>query len=362
MQAFKMKHTHVATMKKIILLIGIVLAALAMATVAQAGNGTRKVNLRGTWKFILGDNMKYAQPGHNDADWEKIYVPSSWQEEGFRRYYGYAWYRTRFTIEFNNKEALYLELGRIDDADEVFINGHRVGGMGGFPPDYFTAHNVPRTYAIPSEYLLKGKENVIAVRVYDQGGEGGILGREVGIFSYDVPFDTGVQLMGNWKFKLSDDVRWAREDCNDADWENIVVPATWESQGFPAYDGYAWYRKRFTLPADYRTADLAVLLGKIDDMDEVYINGKRIGGTGDIERRWARDEEWQKPRTYFIPDQLLKPGKENVIAVRVYDQGGNGGIFEGPAVILPVSQYKEFWRKYSSDRYHPLDFSTWFDW
>lgn len=351
-------------MKNVKLATCVLLTALVFAS--QTGfslGGERKVNLRGTWKFNLGDNPKFANPQYNDTDWEDIYVPAPWQEEGFRRYNGYAWYRVAFEIDFKENEPLFLELGRIDDSDEVYVNGHLVGTTGGFPPDYYTAVNVDRTYAIPTEYLVKGKKNILAVRVYDEGGLGGIIGKTVGIYSYATSYENGFTLIGNWKFHLFDDMKWADEKLDDLEWENVVVPATWESQGFREYDGFAWYRKKFKLPVSFKSSDMVLLLGKIDDLDEVFLNGTRIGGTGQIDRRWAREDDWQKPRTYFIPDGLLKPGGENVIAVRVFDERGNGGIFEGPVTIIARSEYKEFWKKYR-DEHYDYSYSLWslFDW
>lgn len=294
--------------------------------------------------------MDFAKPNCNDSDWERVYVPSSWQTEGFRQYNGYAWYRTTFEIEFTKDELLYLELGRVDDVDEVYVNGRLIGSTGGFPPEYFTAYSVSRTYPIPTEYLIAGKKNVIAVRVYDEGGEGGILGKDnVGIYSYENYYEAGYSLLGNWKFHLFDNELWSREDFNDSEWENITAPSYWEDQGFRNYDGFAWYRKKFVLPNDFKTEDLALLLGRIDDMDEVFVNGQRIGGTGNIERKWARNEEWRKPRTYFIPNNLLRPGKQNLIAIRVYDQEQNGGMYEGPLAIVPQNEFKEFWRNYQNE-------------
>jgi hypothetical protein len=325
------------------------LAVALMCFQNASALGDRKVNLRGTWKFILGDNPDYAKAAHNDKDWEGIYVPASWNSEGFSHYAGFAWYRNTFEIDFQPDEPLFLELGQIDDCDEVYINGKLIGSTGGMPPKYFTAYNINRIYLIPTDYLIKGKPNVIAVRVYDEGGVGGILGKSAGIYSYADHFKVGFQLMGNWKFRLSDDVKWAQEGFDDSAWDDIVVPASWEEQGFRQYDGFAWYRKTFKLPADFTTDDMVILLGRIDDMDQVFINGKLVGGTGDIDRKWARDDEHERPRTYFIPDGLLKPGTTNTVAVRVYDQEQRGGIYDGPVTIIARSQYKEFWRSYRGD-------------
>jgi hypothetical protein len=91
-------------------------------------------------------------------------------------------------------------------------------------------------------------------------------------------------------------------------------------------------------------------------MDEVFINGKFVDGTGRMERKWADDGEWDRYRVYSIPDDLLKPGQDNVIAVRVYDQGDRGGIYEGPISLLPRSEYREFWKQYRDDNF---DFYRW---
>ncbi|MEJ0034000.1 MAG: sugar-binding domain-containing protein [Bacteroidota bacterium] len=113
-------------------------------------------------------------------------------------------------------------------------------------------------------------------------------------------YANGFTLMGNWKFQLSDDLNWAKEDFDDSKWENIVVPSSWEDQGFRDYDGFAWYRKKFTLPKDFDVKDMVILVGRIDDMDQVFINGKLVGGTGNIERRWAHNSECNMSRTYFF--------------------------------------------------------------
>lgn len=321
----------------------------------------KRVGLTGNWKFILGDNSKFARPEFNDTDWEDIYVPSTWQEEGFRHYHGYAWYRKTVEIDFSNKDALYLELGKIDDVDEVYLNGHFIGSTGGFPPDYFTAVHYNRRYLLPNEYLKKGK-NVIAVRVFDEGGDGGIMGRSpssIGVYAYRNFSENSVNLFGKWKFHLHDNPKWSAETLDETDWDDIVVPASWESQGFHEYDGFAWYRKTFKLPENFKTNDLVLILGKIDDMDEVFINGKLVGGTGRIERKWTDNDEYNKYRTYFIDEDILKAGKNNVIAVRVYDQVGAGGIYEGPITLLPRNEYKQFWKIYRSDNfdlYHWLSY------
>lgn len=339
----------------------VILLAILYTNTLIAQDKEKLLNLSGDWKFSLGDNMKFAKPEYDDSDWEKIYVPSNWQREGFRNYHGFAWYRKKVTFDYNGKDALFLELGKIDDVDEVYINGNFIGRTGGFPPTYFTAFNYPRRYAIPTEYLNKNGKNVIAVRVYDEGGEAGIMGfpSSIGIFGYGNYSASSLNLFGEWKFKLGDDKTWAAEDLNEVDWETVIVPSTWESQGFEDYDGFGWYRKTFRLSDDFKTTDLVLLIGKIDDLDEVYLNGKLIGSTGRIDRRRAYDDEWQKFRTYVIPEGVLKPGRYNVIAVRVFDETGAGGIYEGPVALVPKNEYRDFWRSYRTNSQSGDDFFSW---
>ena len=59
------------------------------------------------------------------------------------------------------------------------------------------------------------------------------------------------------------------------------------------------------------------------------MNGVQVGSTGiEVPNSYAQ------PRMYTIPASALKPGR-NVIAVRVYDQVGTGGINGGPQQVVP---------------------------
>ncbi len=132
------------------------------------------------WLFMSGDNTAYSQPGFNDSSWKQIAVPSSWEQQGFD-YDGISWYRAHFEVpEKLIRDNLYLVLGRVDDVDETWLNGVKIGSSGIFPPRTESAWNINRCYRIP-EGLLR-KENIVAVRVYDMGGPGGIVTGPVGIY------------------------------------------------------------------------------------------------------------------------------------------------------------------------------------
>lgn len=182
---------------------------------------TRLVDLKGEWRFATGDDMHRAQVEFDDASWKNIEVPAYWEKRGYKNYNGYAWYRRSFN--FNETSGpLYLMLGRIDDTDEIFINGQRVGGEGRFPPNYASAWDRERVYRLPDGALHAGA-NVIAIRVYDGQQGGGIVGKKIGLYTTALPQPL-VELSGEWKFRTGNDSDWKDPTLNESGFENIRVP------------------------------------------------------------------------------------------------------------------------------------------
>jgi hypothetical protein len=156
-----------------------------------------------------------------------------------------------------------------------------------------------------------------------------------------------IALEGMWQFKTGDSERWKDPQFDDHTWNKIFVPAFWETQGYAHYDGFTWYRLHCKIPAELADKTLILMLGRIDDLDETYVNGEMVGRTGrmyDNPRRNHLDGEYQVMRAYTIPSGVLKGGAENVIAVRVFDGEGPGGIYQGPIGIVTREQYKK-WKR-----------------
>ncbi|MBN1781414.1 beta galactosidase jelly roll domain-containing protein [bacterium] len=312
---------------------------------AGARDLNREINLRSGWRFEIGDNPDYAKLDFDDSDWEHIKVSSSWEEQGFPGYDGYAWYRLHLKISSALRDkALYLRLGYIDDVDEVYINGQYLGGSGTFPPEYQSAYNHNRVYHLPHEMLRFGDENVIAVRVYDSQMQGGITGGQVGIYSHPmIPME--INLEGTWRFSVGDCDAWADPDYDDGAWESMRVPGNWENQDYPYHDGYGWYRKTVIIPKTLKSKHMILALGLIDDSDEVYFNGTRIGRTGNFPGEGGSTyygDSWQKDRFYIVPPHLIQWDKSNTIAVRVFDYQGPGGIYDGPLGLTTKAVYLDY--------------------
>jgi sialate O-acetylesterase len=310
-------------------------------------------SLKGSWSFSIGVNEAWNSPKYSDAAWETIKVPSSWEDQGFNGYNGYACYRKKVTIPSVHKgRMLYLYLGYIDDVDEVYLNGRKIGSTGSFPPQYNTAYDAERVYYIPEQYINFDGTNLIAVKVYDSYQAGGIVSGEIGLYGGKTSIAFDVNLQSAWKFKTGDDFKRKATEFDDNGWDEVFVPAKWEDQGYRDYDGYAWYRKTFVYQGTQVEDKFVLLLGKIDDIDQVYINGTLVGSTGNLTAtpniRVSAGQEYEAVRGYYIPAGLIKKGQKTVIAVRVLDTGGVGGIYEGPVGIVTQSKYIEYWRKIKS--------------
>jgi sialate O-acetylesterase len=111
--------------------------------------------------------------------------------------------------------------------------------------------------------------------------------------------------------------QWPSVELDDSKWHPIQVPELWESQlPGPKFDGVIWYRKEINIDEADAGKPAVLHLAMIDDNDVTYVNGVQVGAV----------QGYNVKRVYNVDGSLLKKGK-NVIAVRVEDTGGGGGIY-----------------------------------
>lgn len=175
-------------------------------------------------------------------------------------------------------------------------------------------------------------------------------------------------LDGAWRFHIGDDPRWADADVDDSHWEtmDLSAPASshdgdvglpnyiggWMVHGHPGYQGYAWYRRIVTVPAGDRAWDV---LGPtaVDDGYELYWNGVRLGGSGQLSA--SPRVVGTRPMIFALPADAA--GTRAVLAIRVFMQPGNdaspdgGGIHVAPTLApRPESRalyHVQWWRTIS---------------
>jgi hypothetical protein len=147
----------------------------------------------------------------SDADaWTTFKVPSAWKDADdpkIAKHEGFAWYRCFVKVPESWKgKDLELVFQRIEEADEAFVNGEKVGTTGTLPPKFESDALSERHYKLSSNLVQAGEYNLIAVRVYAKGGLGGIRGT----FHILRCEKEAIQLTGVWQFRRGDDLAWAK--------------------------------------------------------------------------------------------------------------------------------------------------------
>jgi sialate O-acetylesterase len=125
--------------------------------------------------------------------WRNINIPGYWEDQGIKDLNGIVWYRKEIDVpaSMTNIPAK-IAMGRIVDADFLYLNGKLVGN---------TTYQYPqRRYQVPAGLLKPGK-NIIVIRVINNAGKGG--------FVPDKPYYLSangqtIDLKGDWQYKVGD--------------------------------------------------------------------------------------------------------------------------------------------------------------
>lgn len=130
-------------------------------------------------------------PNIDTKSWGKMTLPGYWNPMPLGKLCGVVWFRKTIQLpdSLAGKPALLI-LGRIVDADSVFVNGTFVGTTSYQYP--------PRRYAVPSGVLVAGA-NTIVVKVIANGYMGGFVPDK----PYELVVDKAtVDLKGEWLYRV----------------------------------------------------------------------------------------------------------------------------------------------------------------
>jgi beta-galactosidase len=265
--------------------------------------------VKGEWKFSEGDSMLWKNPDLNDNSWQTVELPSTWEKHSnYTRDNVYGWYRRELTIPADlNGKNIFINVGKIDDADETYFNGVKVGGMGSFPPNYTSAWDNLRYYKVPHEIIHYGRKNSIAVRVFDGIQGGGI-------------YDEGEQVI-------------------DGPFESTCPGGS--GAGY-LNGGIGWYRKEFKLPEDIKGKHIFIEFDGVYMNSDVWINGIHLGN------RPYGYSSFQ----YELTEHLKYGSDKNVLAVRVDVQQpcsrwySGSGIYRNVRLIITNPVHITHWGTY----------------
>lgn len=140
------------------------------------------------------------------------------------------------------------------------------------------------------------------------------------------------QSLKEMKFKRGDDKNWRMIEVKDDGWEKVHLPHVWKGEGF------GWYRFWIFIPKSWKGKKVVLTLGKISNADQTYFNGELVGRSGRIEPYFV--SRTPKLRVYHVPQKLIRFGENNLVAIRVYNETGKGGLYQGPWEIKAESMVK----------------------
>ena len=249
----------------------------------------------GIWRFQPGDDAAWKEPAFDDHAWQQVKLPDTWQHHSnYTQEQVYGWFRRHLEVPVALKgRAAVIALGRVDDVDETYLNGQRIGDTGSFPPAFKSAWDVQRYYPVPAGLLKGDGTDVLAVRVYNDSNEGGITAAGVP----DV-------VIGPFAPKLSDG-----------------GGATGHVVG-----GIGWYRKSFSLPASDQNQRVSIEFDGLYMDSDVWINGIHLGNHPNGYTSFS----------YDLTPHLASAGTANILAVRVRNLGRNSRWYSGSGIYRHV--------------------------
>ena len=136
----------------------------------------------------------------------------------------------------------------------------------------------------------------------------------------------------NWAFRtdpknIGHIEKWFAEKYNDAGWKRISTDDFWEKQGFPGYDGIAWYRVKFKMPPKMKCLAVEISFEAVDESAWIWLNGRYVG------QHDVGPEGWKIPFKLNITSEV-DWNAENILAVRVKDTEKAGGIYKPVCVEI----------------------------
>jgi len=160
----------------------------------------------------------------------------------------------------------------------------------------------------------------------------------------------------DWRFYLGGAQGAENPSFDDSQWRKIDLPHDWSIEDLPGTDspfsknaisqvsggfttgGTGWYRKSFNIPGNLKTKRFRILFEGVYMNSEVWLNGQYIG-----------NNPYGYTSFWFDISDKLKPGQENILCVKVRNEGENSRWYSGSGL------YRHVWLQVLS----PVHIDTW---
>lgn len=301
-----------------------------------------------TWKFQ--PEAPEISPRFDDSSWTAANhlstsnpnVPSSdtllADDYGF--HYGFVWYRGHFTS--TGAERSFLIQAR--QSFQVFLNGTSIGEGDTNLSDPPHTYSPQYSFAIPQSLLKPGADNVISVLTESLGHDEGWLAGPVaqspqGILTASLPNGPPItwRLQGDAGGEQPADTErglfnasglygerqgWYQPGYDDGSWQTVNVPDSWAARSVAAPIG--WYRAHLDLHLQgNESIPVGLTIPHVSDKAVIWLNGWLVG------RYW---EQKGPQHTFYLPQGILNPDGDNVIAIAVWNRGHVGGLTSVPSL------------------------------
>jgi hypothetical protein len=324
---------------------------------AGAGDPGDWVDLTNGWRFRpdparQGRNEGWQTPPFNDNAWTEIDAGKRWEDQGFPDVDGYAWYRRHVDapVAWQGK-PVWLVLGGVNDACEVFCNGERVNTYG----DERT-HSVAATPLIIelSKFLRFDAVNLIAIACYDWGASGGLWCAPCAITTDQgrLPLDSLMACSAeyeNRRISVDTDLAGLGNERAEAVLSVEIVPAAGSSavsespssRSVPLSPGAGTASVSFDLP-QARAGDVYRVRAALRDSSGAPI----AGVVASTEVTWPSPPAWPAPYQHlkvlnnFVTELLSVSTESEAQAAFTFPNPRNGWVFfsitgaETPRAIL----------------------------
>ncbi len=171
------------------------------------------------------------------------------------------------------------------------------------------------------------------------------------------PFSGRTELFDdNWRFHLGGAQRAEQPEFNDSDWRIVDLPHDWSIEDLPGTEspfdrnaisqvnggfttgGTGWYRKSFVVPDHLKGKSFTIRFDGVYMNAECWLNGHYLG-----------EHPYGYTSFYYDISGLIKFGANNILAVKVKNEGENSRWYSGSGI------YRHVWLTIDE----PVHVSTW---
>lgn len=121
-----------------------------------------------------------------------------------------------------------------------------------------------------------------------------------------------IDLSGEWKIASHrDDPAFAQPGYDDSGWTSVRLPAT------PGLFGPtpSWLRRTVSVGVETKRDDLAITIGTLQDVYEVFVNGVRVGQSGEFDDLSIASVP--RPRSFRIPAEVALRGAPGALVIAI---------------------------------------------